>query len=83
MLYGEELKQLPFRNTRQRNRILSAIDGLTQTPPVGDIKPMQGKPEGCFRLRVGGYRVIYRYDKDGAAVVLLILDVGTRRDVYK
>ncbi|MBR0217624.1 MAG: type II toxin-antitoxin system RelE/ParE family toxin [Clostridia bacterium] len=66
-----------------RQRIHEAIIGLTQTPPKGDIKPMEGKPEGRFRLRVGGYRVIYRYDADGTMTVLYIIDVGPRGDIYK
>ena len=66
-----------------RQRIREAIEGLTQTPPKGDIKPMEGKPAGRFRLRVGGYRVIYRYDQDGTMIVLYILDVGPRGDIYK
>lgn len=66
-----------------RMRIVKAIEGLTLTPPQGDIKPMQGKPEGRYRLRVGGYRVIYRYDMDGLVTVLFVIDVGARGDVYK
>lgn len=66
-----------------RQRIREAIEGLTQTPPKGDIKPMEGKPAGRYRLRVGGYRVIYRYDQDGSMIVLYILDVGPRGDIYK
>lgn len=66
-----------------RNRIHEAIKGLLLTPPQGDIKPMQGKPEGRYRLRVGGYRVVYRYDQDGTMVVLFIIDVGPRGDIYK
>ena len=58
-------------------------EGLTQTPPKGDIKPMEGKPSGRYRLRVGGYRVIYRYDHNGVMTVLYILDVGPRGDIYK
>ena len=66
-----------------RTRIHHAIQGLTFTPPQGDIKPMEGKPDGRFRLRVGGYRVIYRYNSDGLMTILYILDVGPRGDIYK
>lgn len=66
-----------------RNHIRDAIQGLTMTPPQGDIKPLEGKPEGRYRLRVGGYRVIYRYNTDGTMVILYIIDIGTRGDVYK
>lgn len=66
-----------------RKRIHDAILGLTETPPRGDIKPMEGKLSGRYRLRVGGYRVIYRYDDNGAMIVLYVIDVGPRGDIYK
>ena len=77
------VKALQRMDKTMRNRIREAVEGLTETPPRGDIKPMEGKPEGRYRLRVGGYRVIYRYDRGGAMVVLFILDVGPRGDIYK
>lgn len=66
-----------------RNRIHDGIIGLTETPPRGDIKPLQGYKDGRYRLRIGGYRVVYRYDSRGTIIVLVILDVGARGDVYK
>ncbi len=30
----------------------------------GDIKPLQGEFTGYWRLRVKGYRVVFRYDGD-------------------
>ncbi len=60
-----------------------AIQGLTQTPPVGDIKVMQGYNDGTMRLRVGKYRIIYKYGKDGDVKVLYIIEIGTRGDIYK
>jgi len=76
-------KALQRMDKAMRNRIREAVEGLTETPPRGDIKPMEGKPAGRYRLRVGGYRVIYRYNQEGAMVVLFILDVGPRGDIYK
>lgn len=69
------------RATKQRIR--AGILGLTKKPPQGDIKPMQGYHDGRQRLRVGKYRVIYRYDIDGTVEVLLIMDIGSRGDIYK
>lgn len=63
--------------------IRNAITGLTNIPPEGDIKPMQGYSDGRHRLRVGKYRVIYRYDIDGQDKVLYIIDIGSRGDIYK
>ena len=76
-------KALQRMDRALRIRMRDAIEGLTQTSPKGDIKPMEGKPAGHYRLRVGGYRVIYRYDHDGVMTVLYILDVGPRGDIYK
>lgn len=69
------------KSTKQR--IKAAIIGLTLMPPQGDIKQMKGYSDGRMRLRVGQYRVIYRYDNDGTVEILLILDIGTRGDIYK
>ncbi len=66
-----------------KQRIRAAILGLTQKPPQGDIKPLQGFQDGRCRLRVGGYRIIYKFSLDGQIEILYILDVGPRGDIYK
>lgn len=65
------------RPTKQRLR--TGILGLLETPPQGDIKPLQGTNGESFRLRIGGYRVIYRMEKD----TIVIDKVDSRGDVYK
>ena len=77
------VKALQRMDKPLRNHIRKAIEGLTLTPPKGDIKPLEGKPAGRYRLRVGGYRVIYRYGDDGSMVILYIIDIGPRGDIYK
>jgi mRNA interferase RelE/StbE len=42
------------------SRIKSALAGLGEEPPDGDIRPLAGQ-EGYFRLKIGGYRVLFRY----------------------
>lgn len=64
-------------------RIIEAIHGLTLTPPTGDIKTMQGYSDGRQRLRVGKYRVIYKYGIDGNIEIVYIIDIGSRGDIYK
>ncbi len=76
------LKFLAKLEKKQRDRIRTAIKGLTVTPPQGDIKLMQGCSD-TYRLRVGSYRVIYRYAVDGEVDVLFITDIGNRGDIYK
>ena len=69
------------RPTKQRVR--AGIFGLTQKPPQGDIKPLQGYHDGRHRLRIGKYRVIYKFGLDGKIEVLYIMDIGSRGDIYK
>lgn len=76
-------KAIQRMEKRLRLRIREAIEGLTQNPPEGDIKPLQGFTDGRYRLRVGGYRVIYRYDSRGELIVLYVMDIGSRGDIYK
>ena len=66
-----------------KQRIKTGIEGLTDNPPKGDIKTMQGYSDGRKRLRVGKYRIIYNYGQDGEIIVLYIMDVDTRGDIYK
>jgi mRNA interferase RelE/StbE len=62
--------------------VKSAIEGLAEVPPKGDIKSMQGYSDGRKRLRVGKYRVIYNYLSDDE-VYIWIIDIGSRGDIYK
>lgn len=66
-----------------KRRILTGIIGLTQNPPVGDIKALKEYSDGRLRLRVGKYRVVYRYDHDGGIEILQIIDVDSRGGIYK
>lgn len=59
-------------------RIRTAIQGLTHTPPEGDIKTLQGYSDGRQRLRVGKYRVIYKYGVDNELEIVYIIDIGSR-----
>ena len=62
-----------------KHRIRAAILGLIAVPPQGDIKPLLGTNDDSRRLRVGGYRVIYRVEGN----VIIIDKVDSRGDVYK
>ncbi|MEG2286157.1 MAG: type II toxin-antitoxin system RelE/ParE family toxin [Eubacterium sp.] len=55
------------------------IEGLTKEPPEGDIKQMKGYKDSTCRLRIGKYRIIYRYIQD----TLCVEDINSRGDIYK
>ncbi|MGV9919636.1 type II toxin-antitoxin system RelE family toxin [Streptomyces cellulosae] len=63
-------------------RILTALTALGDDPyrQDTDVKKLTC-PSGLYRLRVGSYRVAYQIN-DGELVVLVI-KVGDRRDVYR
>ncbi|WP_177377697.1 type II toxin-antitoxin system RelE/ParE family toxin [Ruminococcus sp.] len=77
------IKALDRMDKPTKKRIKESIIGLTLKPPQGDIKVMQGYSDTRFRLRVGQYRIIYKYDTDSSIEILLILDIGVRGDIYK
>lgn len=64
-------------------RIKQGIEGLTEAPPKGDIKMMQGYNPPLYRLRIGKYRVLYECNTVGGKQVLMIKDIGSRGDIYK
>ncbi|NLM75050.1 MAG: type II toxin-antitoxin system RelE/ParE family toxin, partial [Clostridiaceae bacterium] len=53
---------------------LSAIYGL----PKGDVKKLKGYE--YYRLRVGDFRVIFT--KNDKELVILIIDIGNRGQIY-
>lgn len=61
----------------ERKRIVSAIEKL---PNGEDIKKLKGYDE-LLRLRVGNYRIIYSVDN--GRLIVLIIDVDNRGDIYK
>jgi len=61
-------------------RIEDAIDSLAEDPRPEGARKLQGVDD-LYRLRVGSYRIIYQIqDKK---LVVLIVKVGDRRDVYR
>lgn len=63
-----------------RLRIKEAIEHLAQDPrPQGYVQLSGG--DGECRIRVGQYRVVYDIEDD--ELVILVLRVGHRREVYR
>ncbi|MBF0132796.1 MAG: type II toxin-antitoxin system RelE/ParE family toxin [Magnetococcales bacterium] len=59
--------------------IVAALFRLAHHPlKTSNVKPLVG---GGYRLRVGNHRVLYTLKHD--LVVILVIKVGHRRDVYR
>ena len=79
----DALKFLSKLDKKSVARIREAISQLTLIPPKGDIKVMQGYTDGRKRLRVGSWRIIYKYGIDSEVEILYVIDIGNRGDIYK
>ena len=74
---ARELRKLP---KEIRRRIGKKIDELAENPRPPDAKALAGA-EGFLRVRAGEYRIVYTI-KDRELIVLVIR-IGHRRDVYR
>ena len=53
---------------------------MAENPFPSGITKLEGE-DGLYRLRVGDYRVLYQVQ--GKVLVVLIVGVGHRREVYR
>jgi mRNA interferase RelE/StbE len=72
-----ELLKLPVRI---RGRVADAIRTLAADPRPPGCKKLAGIAE-YFRIRVGDYRVLYEVRE--REVLVLVIKIGHRRDVYR
>ena len=59
--------------------IFGALELLRNNPRPPLSRQLKGSP--YFRVRVGGYRIIYLIKK--SALVILVIDVGLRKEIYR
>jgi len=59
--------------------IRNKLDGCANPRQFG--KPLQGELTGLWRYRVANYRIVARIDDD--RILILILNVGDRKSVYR
>lgn len=69
------IKVIEAMNKKTKQRIKKAIEAI----PDGDILPLQGS-QVLYRLRVGGWRIIFSYPDDKT---ILIEKISPRGDAYK
>jgi mRNA interferase RelE/StbE len=72
----KELAALP-RAAQQR--LVIAAESLASQPLKGE--QLSGEWHGLRRLRVGRYRLVYAFD--GGRLLILVVRVGHRREVYR
>ena len=72
----KELRKIPDSDAKN---ILRKVGELSKSPYLG--KALKGGFKGYFRLRSREYRVIYSIKKDH--LLILILRIGSRKDIYR
>jgi mRNA interferase RelE/StbE len=63
-----------------QKRIAHAIIGLASHPFPPSCKKLTSE-EAVYRIRMGDYRIIYQVDKK--QLIILIVALGHRRDIYR
>lgn len=76
----DALKALRKLDKPVRRRVQAAIDALQHDPRPAGTVAMQGRLKGAYRVRVGDYRVVYMVQD--AELVILVVDLGHRREIY-
>jgi mRNA interferase RelE/StbE len=72
------LDTLTSRDPRLAERLHTAIGEYALTGR-GDVRPLRGRPE--FRLRIGGWRVLFTVDTVRREITLRAL--ADRKDAYR
>lgn len=72
----KEIKKLPAGTLK---KILSKIQKLSDNPRPFDCQKLSGDEK--YRVRAGDYRILYAIED--SVLIVFIVKVGHRRDVYK
>ena len=72
---------IPKLSQAVKKRLRKAIEERLAVNPVEYGKPLRYSMNGCRRLRVGDYRIIYKIE--ATKKIVLIVKIGHRREVYE
>jgi len=84
-IFSEDFKKcLRTIDKKLKGRILEAVLQISENPTTlqGDtVKPLRNELAGCWRYRIGDYRLIYKPIKE--VFKILFLDFGSRGGIYE
>lgn len=74
-----QFKRLGQQDAQLLSRIMQAVVSLEVDPRPSGCKKLKGL-KNSYRIRIGDYRVLY--DVDDGQVLVVVIGVGHRREVY-
>ena len=85
MAYAVVLKPAVVRELRKlpgdaRRRVAARVDALAGDPRPPGVEALRGASD-LYRVRVGDYRIVYQVEHK--ALVVLVVRIGHRREVYR
>ncbi|MDO9230249.1 MAG: type II toxin-antitoxin system RelE/ParE family toxin [Syntrophales bacterium] len=75
------INDLKIIDRQTQTKIIARVKDYLSKDPISLGKPLQGIFKGLYRYRYGSYRIIYAIDR--GSVVILILRIADRKDVYE
>lgn len=76
-------KDLESLDKKSQIRIVTKLRFfITQDKPLEYAKKLKDPKFGTYRFRIGDYRVIFDKDKNGNIIILIILRIKHRKDIY-
>ncbi len=79
-IHPAALNTLETLTEKLQRQITRKIDALAENPRPSGCKKLKGSQD-VYRLRSGDYRIIFQIQD--AMLLVLVLKVGHRRDVYR
>ena len=74
------IKSIAALPRKEEQRVRAAIELLADEPRPPSCLPLTGE-QSVYRVRVGDYRILYKVIV--TRLVILVIRVGHRRDVYR
>ncbi|GAB6271698.1 hypothetical protein KN63_01410 [Smithella sp. F21] len=79
--HEEAINDLKKIDRQTQKKIIARIKEYLSKDPSTLGKPLQGIFKGLYRYRYGSYRIVYAIDRE--TVIILILRIADRKDVYE
>ena len=73
-------RQLKKLDPGTQSLLGAAIDALAMDPRPSGVKKLKGE-ENVYRVRVRDYRIVYEIQDD--ELIVLVIKIGHRRDIYR